>query len=385
MVIAGGGIGGLAAALACHRAGCDVSLCEQAHVFSEVGAGLQLGPNAVRVLDAWGLGDAARRVAARPLRLQVLDATSGQPLGGLRLGDAFRQRYRTDYLTFHRADLLQVLLQAVQEAGIPLHLQARVSQVLEDDAQVRIVCEDGRTYTGEGLIGCDGVWSQVRQHLLGDGRPVWTGHLAYRTLLVPGDLPAGLARDQVTVWLGPQLHAVAYPVRGGELFNLVVVIEGQHPGDPQSWDHEANGKILLQRLSHEDALLRNLVACAMQWKLWMLHDRDPVQGAHQMARGRIALLGDASHAMRPYQAQGAGMALEDAGELEFCLVQSGSSVPEALQRYAQARWQRNAWVQQRSRRNGRIFHADGLFRWARNIGMWLGGESLLDSPVLYGR
>lgn len=409
ILIAGGGIGGLAAALACRKAGADVQLVEQAASFGEVGAGLQLGPNAVRVLDLWGLGKALRDVAAFPQRLQVRDAADGRLLGAMRLGVDFKNRYGTDYLTLHRADLHQVLLTAVQASGVDLHLQTTVATVAAVNAiKSRAISEalisanchkegenTANTFTCEAhaLIACDGLWSRVRQQLLQDGRPLPTGHVAYRAMLAAADVPAGLATDQVTVWLGPQMHAVAYPVRGGALFNVVAIVhdamgspasirakEGDQ--DPENWNQSAHAEILLQRLSGLHKQLLNLISSASSWTRWVLHDRDPLLGPHQMAQGRIALLGDAAHPMRPYLAQGAAMALEDAQTLGHVL-RLQPDIPTALRAYAIARWARNARVQAQSRRNGRIFHATGPLRIARNLAMATLGESLMDTPWLY--
>lgn len=397
ILIAGGGIGGLAAALACHRAGCAVQVLEQAPAFAEVGAGLQLGPNAVRVLEQWGLGPAVRAVAAIPQRLQVRDAASGHVLGQMPLGTAFRQRYGSDYLTLHRADLQQLLLTAVQAtgcSGVQLQLQTTVKSIAEEADQISATDHNGMKYTAHALLGCDGLWSGVRQHLLHDGRPLPTGHLAYRAMLAADDVPSAMAQDQVTVWLGPRMHVVAYPVRGGALFNLVVIVHGNlsvdaAPSGHQGWNHPTTAKNVLERLSGAHSVLHNLITSAAEWRCWVLHDRDPLQGPRQMAQGRIALLGDAAHPMRPYLAQGAAMALEDAQAVAHALMSvqgnaaADDALPQALQTYAAARWQRNARVQATARRNGQIFHARGPLRTARNVAMAILGERLLDTHWLY--
>jgi salicylate hydroxylase len=192
---------------------------------------------------------------------------------------------------------------------------------------------------------------------------------------------------------------VHYPVRGGEWLNVVVIVQGRVDGDLQSWDHHANGADLQEVFEMSAKLLRDLIQAVTDgghkggpsWRLWPLNDRPPMSGAHQQAQGRVALLGDAAHPMRPYLAQGAGMAIEDAAELGFALAQAqspaqelGLDVPALLQRYAANRWERNARVQARSVRNGRIFHAQGPLRWARDASMKLLGEQLIDVPWLYG-
>jgi salicylate hydroxylase len=394
VVVAGGGIGGLACALALARAGGAVDLLEQARAWGEVGAGLQLGPNAVRVLDAWGLVAALRECAAFPEALHVRDAHSAATLGTLRLGERAAARYGQPYATVHRADLHALLLRAVQaEAGVRLHTGTRVASCESTAERVHVTCENEDRFEGEALIGCDGLWSRVRTQLLG-ARPVRvSGHLAYRGMVRSADLPVALRQNRVTAWLGPRLHVVHYPVRGGEWFNVVAVVHGVlgqgHGGppgsDPQSWSHEAQATDLRRAMGPACADLITMLDAVPGWKLWALNDRAPMQGAHEHAQGRIALLGDAAHPLRPYLAQGAAMALEDAWTIGRLCQQSAGAVdwPGLLARYARTRWQRNARVQARSARNGSIFHATGLVRLGRNMAMATLGEHLLDNPWLY--
>ena len=412
-LIAGGGIGGLAAALSASRVGWDVRLYERAPVFSEVGAGVQLSPNVVRVLHGWGLQAELARVAAFPNRLQVRDAVSGRELGVLLLGRQALQKYGAPYATIHRADLHDVLLQAVQaqdrvwlnlnncvagyaDSGREVILQTEAVAVPGDGSGARpLLSAPLPEVEGDALIGADGLWSRVRELMLNDAPPRVTGHLAYRAMLPQASLPERLRSQQVTAWLGPKLHVVQYPVRGGEWLNVVAIVQGQVEGDLQSWDHSANAADLQAATRLTAAPLRDLIQAVTDggnktdpaWRLWALCDRPPMSGAHQQAKGRVALLGDAAHPMRPYLAQGAGMAIEDAAELGSALAQAldpAFDVPAMLQRYALNRWQRNARVQARSVRNGRIFHAQGPLRWARDASMKLLGEKLLDMPWLYG-
>ncbi|MDO8718661.1 MAG: FAD-dependent monooxygenase [Polaromonas sp.] len=401
-LVVGGGIGGLAAALSASRAGWDVRLYERAPAFSEVGAGVQLGPNVVRVLHGWGLEAELARVAAFPDRLQVRDALSGQALGMLPLGARTRQRYGAPYATIARADLHGLLLGALQaRSNLWLNLSSAVARFADSGSVVTIKTTEGLEVEGDALIGADGLWSRVREQLLNDGPPRVTGHLAYRAMLPQASLPEALRSQQVTAWLGPRLHVVQYPVRGGDWLNVVAIVHGQVERDLQSWDHAAHAAGLQTALAHTAAPLRELIdavtACgeapgdeasaAVGWRLWPLCDRPPMTGAHQQAQGRVALLGDAAHPMRPYLAQGAGMAIEDAAELGRALglaQEPAFEVPALLQRYALRRWQRNARVQARSLRNGQIFHADGALRLARNASLQLLGEKLLDLPWLYG-
>ena len=394
-LIAGGGIGGLAAALSTSRAGWGVSLYERAQVFSEVGAGVQLGPNVVKVLHGWGLQDTLARVAAFPDRLQVRNAVSGRELGVLRLGGPMQKRYGAPYVTLHRADLHDVLLQAVQAQGnVRLNLNCAVAGYADSGREVTLQAPLLKV-GGDVLIGADGLWSRVRQQMLNDAAPRVTGHLAYRAMLPQTSLPTRLRSQQVMVWLGPKLHVVHYPVRGGEWLNVVVIVQGKVADDLQSWDHNANGADLKDAIQPTTTLLRDLIEAVTDggnqsgpaWRLWPLCDRPPMSGAHQHAKGRVVLLGDAAHPMRPYLAQGAGMAIEDAVELGAALalgLDPAFDVPAMLQRYAQNRWQRNARVQARALRNGQIFHAQGPLCWARDASMKLLGDKVMDLPWLYG-
>lgn len=387
VLIAGGGIGGLAAALACSRAGWDVRLFERSPVFSEIGAGIQMGPNVVRVLHDWGLAAGLDAVAAFPEHLQVRQAVGGTELAVLTLGQRMRQRYGAPYATIHRADLHQLLLGALQQRdAIWLNTEKTVMGFAETTEAVCVRLEDGLEVEGDVLIGADGLWSRMRAQLLGDGAPRVTGHLAYRALVSQASLPQALRSQQVTVWLGPQLHVVQYPVRRGEWLNVVAIVHGHVQGGLEDWDHGGNAADLQTALAGACTPLRALIEAVADWRLWVLCDRPPLGGAEQMACGRVALLGDAAHPMRPYLAQGAGMAIEDAAALGRELAQAEEGVMDPatlLRRYALNRWERNARVQARSLRNGELFHMDGLLGRGRDAALRLLGERLLDQPWLY--
>ncbi|MDB5965338.1 MAG: Salicylate 1-monooxygenase, partial [Polaromonas sp.] len=349
VLVAGGGIGGLAAALALSRAGCDVRLFERASTFSEAGAGIQLGPNVVSILQAWGLAAALDAIAARPRRLQVRSALSGQLLAQMPL-DTMAARYGAPYLAAHRGDLHALLLQAVQQTGTRLHTGKAITDFQQTAQAVTAVTADGLAVEADVLLGADGLWSTVRAQLLGDGPPRGTGHLAYRALVSQAALPDRLRTQDVTAWLGPRMHVVHYPVRGGAWLNVVAIVHGEVAAGAQDWDQAAHAADLSARLADVCAPLRDRVDAMPGWRLWSLHDRPPMGGAHQHAIGRVALLGDAAHPMLPYLAQGAGMAIEDAAELGHVLGLAGQAgnagfeVPALLQRYALNRWQRNAKV-----------------------------------------
>jgi salicylate hydroxylase len=386
LLVAGGGIGGLAAAVAARRAGWEARLFEQAAAFSEVGAGVQLGPNVTRILRGWDLlqGELAQQACA-PAALRVRDAIDGAELARMTLGAEFASRYGAPYLTLHRADLQSALLAAATGLGTRVHAGRRVDRVEELTAGVRL-SGGGDAVEGEALVVADGVWSTLRPAVAGPGAPTASGHLAYRGMVRQQDLPPALRSDEVTAWLGPRMHLVTYPVRGGEWLNAVCVVEGIVPRDPRGWDHAATLATLEASLGPVGTAARDAIRAMPAWGLWVLHDRRPVASADELARGRIALLGDAAHPMRPYLAQGAGMAIEDARELQRVLAVADDrvlDVPTALRRYALNRWPRVARVQSRSRRNGVIFHAGGLLRVGRNAALRVLGERLLDQQWLY--
>ncbi|HSO44111.1 MAG TPA: FAD-dependent monooxygenase [Rhodoferax sp.] len=401
VLIAGGGIGGLSAALACARAGAEVALFERSTEFSEFGAGIQLGPNVVKILYGWGLQDALHAVVACPDRLQVRSAITGSELGVLRLGEEIARRYGAPSYTIHRADLHVLLLAALQEqGGAALSLGSSVASFEQTDTDIALQLAHDEVARGDLLVGADGAWSVIRQQLLADGTPQPTGHLAYRALISQARLPEHLRTTQVTAWLGPKMHVVQYPVRSGEWLNVVAIVHGEVQGDMSCWDHSGNAAELQKRLSGTCKPLKDLIQAVPNWRLWALSIRPPMRSAQEQAQGRVALLGDAAHPMVPYLAQGAGMAIEDAAVLVRTLTRGGffdatattaadgsadpgNGVPALLQRYALQRWPRNARVPARALRNGTSFHASGLMGLGRNVAMKVLGEGLLDMPWLY--
>lgn len=389
VLVAGGGIAGMAAALGASHAGWDARLFERAAQFSEVGAGVQLGPNVVRRLQAWGLQKPLQQVAALPQQLVARSALDAKVLASAPLGASMVERYGAAYVTIHRADLHGVLYRAAQErVDIFINPGQEVAEILGTERVTTIRTAANKVVEGDALMLADGVWSQLRGPVLGDlSRPRVSGHLAYRAMLPMADVPLAWRGQEVGVWLGPRMHAVHYPVRGGELLNIIVIIEGPAPEDMEQWDHAANAHTLEQALqhcaSHLQDLVRSVAAAGAPWRLWPLSDRAPIQGPQAMAQGLVGLIGDAAHPMRPYLAQGAGMAIEDAAELQRALAMDDLEVELRLRRYAINRWERNARVQARSIRNGRIFHATGPVRWGRDVSMRLLGGKLMDVPWLY--
>ena len=389
MIIVGGGIGGLAAALACGQAGARPQVLERAATFSEVGAGIQMGPNVTRTLHAWGLAEDLQEIGFVPRKLDAKDTQTGQIIGTLRLGQRSLDTYGAPYFTVHRADLHRVLLKKIMSSGqAELRLDSEVEGLQQNADGIQISGTNLPASLTElsksaAMVGADGLWSKTRQFVVPPTAPRVTGLLAYRALVPMQSIPEKLRLQDVNVWVGPRVHAVLYPVKCGEYLNLVVVVQGPPPASLDDWDHTGNKQDLEAAMGPIHADLRNMLAAVPAWRLWPLCDRPPIKGPHEMVKGRIALLGDAAHPMRPFLAQGAGMAIEDAAELARSWARADLQVEDRLQMYAQARWARNAQVQQRSIRNGQIFHLQGPLRWGRNVAMKLMGEPLMDVPWLY--
>ena len=379
ILVAGAGIGGLAAALALSQQGADVQLLEQTQTLAEVGAGIQIGPNVTRILRDWGLEASLRQVACFPHALLARDARSGRELGHLPLGERSERVYGAPYACIHRADLHRLLHAAVQARAVPLHLNQRVVDVQLQGPGVAVRTGQGLWLRPTLLVGADGLWSRSRQALGLNEPPRFSGHLAYRGV-IPLATPA--ESPQVTVWMGPRLHIVHYPVQAGRALNVVAIVQGELPVNPEDWDHAAHAAHLFQALGPICRPLQQTLEAVPRWRLWALNDRPPLTSARQMGQGPLALLGDAAHPMRPYLAQGAGMAIEDAQVLAQCWAETGT-VAERVQRYAERRWLRNAQVQARAIRNGRIFHAHGPIRWGRNLAMGVLGAKVMDLPWLY--
>jgi salicylate hydroxylase len=319
----------------------------------------------------------------------VKDTQSGASLGVLRLGQRSVATYGAPYFSVHRADLHQVLFDKVVSSGVAeLHLNCEIDSVIQKGDQVILKGQGlpSGSMTGlsaEAMVGADGLWSATRQYVVPPTVPRVTGLVAYRALIPIQDLPEKLRTQDVNVWLGPKVHAVLYPVRRGEFLNVVVIVQGSDAAPLEDWDHAAHRRDLFAAMGNMHADLRGVLDAVVTWRLWPLCDRPPITGPQDMAKGRIALLGDAAHPMRPFMAQGAGMAIEDAAALADRWARTDLPLPERWALYAQARWARNARVQQKSIRNGRIFHMSGPLKWGRDMAMKVMGESLIDVPWLY--
>jgi salicylate hydroxylase len=382
ILIAGAGIGGLATALALARTGQRVTVLERAAQFAPIGAGIQLGPNAMKVLDSWGLREAVLAQACLPEAIAVSDVRSGRSIHRILLGAAVLQRYGQPYASVHRASLHTVLLNAVQqEANVQLLCDTAVLAVQQaPDATDVHVQTSSQAMRADALAAADGVWSSVRQAVFADGQPRATGHAAYRALLPMALVPPALRGGQVEVWWGADAHVVHYPVMGGQFLNLVVLSAQPVAQAAQSWANAVTADHVLASVPRACAALKNLLSAAQTWQSWHLYDRP---AARAWVQGRVALLGDAAHPMLPYLAQGAAMAIEDAQALAQC-VDAGQTMPGALQAYQQQRKARAERVVATARRNGWIFHLPAPWAQARNAVLAVKGTEVLGLPWLYG-
>lgn len=366
VLIAGGGIGGLAAALALARAGQRVRVLEQAATIGEIGAGVQLGPNAFAAFDALGVGDRCRALAVVTERMLMMDAVDATVVADVPLDDAFRRRFGNPYAVIHRADVHQALLDSVHlTEEIDLVTSTRVERFEADDCSVTVHDSAGGRHRGVALVGCDGVRSPVREVILGDPVRV-TGHVVYRAVVEALDFPADLRWNFPTIWVGPNCHLVHYPMRGGEQFNLVVTF---HSRKPEVWGVTDGSRE--EVLSHFDgihALPRQLLDLPQNWRRWATADREPVE---TWSQGRVTLLGDAAHPMMQYLAQGACTALEDAVTLGAAVRAHAGDWEGAFDRYQRSRVTRCARMVLSTREMGRLYHASGIERRVRND-LWRG-------------
>ncbi|MDM0078887.1 FAD-dependent monooxygenase [Variovorax sp. J2P1-59] len=387
VLVAGGGIGGLCAAVALARAGQSVDVLEQAPRFGEIGAGIQLGPNVTRRLNSLGLHDALAGVAARPDALVVRNAADNAVLARMPLGDVILRKYGAPFLCVHRVELHGVLLATAHDMPlVTLTTDARISRVVTRGESVSVGASGAREWRGDGLVGADGLWSIVRERVVASTLPPRpTGHTAWRALVPCDSLPVRLRSADVQAWLGGQLHAVVYPVRGGDWLSLVVIAESEMTAtDPSDWDQDSSAAALLHAMGNRCDGVRPLIEAMPAWRAWTVNSRPPVAGPDEMVNERIALLGDAAHPMVPHLAQGASMAIEDAVALADCVGDCGpGSLPDAFARYAAARWQRNARVQAQAKRDEDLFHSSGTMRLARDAALRVLGARLLDAPWLY--
>ncbi len=350
VLIAGGGIGGLALAVALARQGRQSLVLEARSAFAPAGAGIQIGPNGVHVLQVLGVAPHLAPFVGIPELIDVVTGLSGKRIATLPLGDWIAARHGAPYWVAHRADLHAALKTAADASPlIEIFTGFPINAIRDEGGQVEVSDDAGRTTKGAVLVGADGLWSKVREHIASGRAPVFAGASASR-VVIPAAAAGRLAGNAVGLWLSPKAHVVHYPLRGGSEIAAVVITE--ETWQSRVWDAEADRTQLNAHLAHFHDDLAHILMHAEGWRRWSLNRLAELPA---WTRGRVALLGDAAHPMFPYLAQGGVLALEDAIVLAQHL-SSGRPDAEALQRYADERRPRARRVQEASRRNGWIYH-----------------------------
>jgi len=363
ILIAGGGIGGLATALGLAQKGLDVLVLEKAPQLGEIGAGIQLGPNAFHAFDYLGVGEAARAMAVYVDKLRLMDALTAEEIMHIDLGEAFRARFKNPYAVVHRGDLHGVFLKACRaHPHIALRVDSEVAGYDQDDAGVSARLASGERVVGAALIGADGLWSNVRKELVADGPPRVSGHTTYRSVIPTDRMAEDLRWNAATLWAGPKCHLVHYPLSGWKVFNLVITCHNDAPepvaGKPVSKDEVMRG------FAHVHEKARQIIDLGLEWRLWVLCDREPVE---KWVDGRVALLGDAAHPMLQYMAQGACMAMEDAVCLSHMVEAFPGDFERAFEAYRARRIHRTTRMQVQSRVMGEhVYHPAGAHAELRN-------------------
>ncbi len=381
VLVAGGGIGGIAAALALVRQGFAVRVLEQAPELGEIGAGIQLGPNGFAAFDALGIGEIARAKAVYTDEMVMHDALDETLVGRIPTGEAFRKRFGNPYAVIHRADVHGSLLEGAKASDrIEVATSTQVQRIEQDDTGVTVFDARGNRHRGVALIGADGVKSAVRRQYVGDEARV-SGHVVYRAVVDRADFPKNLQWNAASIWVGPNCHLVHYPLRGGEQYNVVVTF---HSREQEEWSVREGSREEVQ--SYFEGICpraRQLIDLPKDWKRWATADREPIA---QWNYGRATLLGDAAHPTLQYLAQGACMAMEDAVTLGEALRVHDNDFAKAFELYQRSRVARTARIVLSAREMGRIFHAKGVERLVRN-GLWTGrsAERFYDAMEwLYG-
>ena len=368
VLVSGGGIGGLAAALALVRQGFHVQVFEQAPEIGEIGAGIQLGPNAFHAFDALGVGEKARGRAVYTDYMVMHDALDESLVGKIETGEAFRQRFGNPYAVIHRVDVHKSLLEGAVETGrVEFFTNTRIESIEQDEARKTVIAIDqnGKRWTGQALIGADGGKSVVRAQYVNDP-PRVTGHVVYRAVVDKADFPDDLKWNAASLWAGPKCHLVHYPLRGGEQYNVVVTF---HSREQEQWGMTDGSKEEVE--SYFQGICpkaRQLIELPKTWKRWATADREPIPN---WVFGRATILGDAAHPTTQYMAQGACMAMEDAVTLGEALRVSNNDWDAALQLYQKNRIARTGRIVLSGREMGRLYHAAGVERLIRNS-LWKG-------------
>lgn len=362
ILITGAGIAGLTSALALAKSGYRAEIFEKSPRLSEVGAGLQISPNASRILIDLGLGDKLDEFGVKPSALKLFNARNGHQLTSIPLAQIAEERYGAPYYVIHRADLQAMLLRAAKQSpDIKIHFDHAINEVASHTLGVTIQSWDGHEATGRALIAADGLHSYVRQRIVGDGDPSFAKYVAWRGMVPVDNIDPEFQKPFTGLWLSKSAHIVHYPVRGGKLINVVVIVRNDTP--QTGWANHGKRDELLSSLRHLAPQILSLIKGVDAWLTWALFDRGP---APLISRGQVTLVGDAAHPMLPFLAQGAAMAIEDAAAIADAISMSGDDFEGAFKRYEEKRLQRTARVQTTARRNGKIYHASGPIAFLRD-------------------
>ena len=374
ILIAGAGIGGLSLSIALARWGLTCRVLERRQEPTEAGAGIQLGPNAVKILNRLGVAERLEPAVGKPECLRVHDGGSGRLLAELPLGRWIAQRHHAPYWVAHRADLHAALREvAVSLPSVELITGCEVTGFDPLANGVSVRAADGRMFDGPVLVGADGLWSTVRRQLWPGLELLYSGKTAARAVIPSSQAPAAFRAPAVGVWLSPGGHVVHYPVRGGEEIALVAILKEPWPGE--GWGLPVDRDSLLGRLRIFSTKLMELLACAADWRRWPLYDPEPLAS---WSRGRVTLLGDAAHPVLPFLAQGGVLAIEDAEVLAAALSPWKSDPEQAIAHYERQRRPRAERIQAASRRNGRVYHLSGPAALARDLTLRLApGERIM--------
>jgi salicylate hydroxylase len=378
VVIAGAGIGGLTAALTLAREGFRVAVAERTHTLSPIGAGIQLSPNAGRILAELGLDAALAPLAVEPAAIEIRSGHNGRVIAAIPLGERARKRYGFPYRTIHRADLQSVLLAAVSDhAEIDLQLGAELVEFAAHARGLTAMLQHGDGSANDlpaaALVGADGIRSRIRAVMPG-ARPLQPARrTAWRAVVDIVDAPPEMAHDRVGLWLAPDVHLVHYPIRAGMQVNIVAIVKEDLADE--SWNAPGERSAIIERFRRWCEPARQIIATPAEWTRWSIASVDP-RGT--WAAGPVALLGDAAHAMVPFLAQGGAMAIEDAAVLARALGASPDDAAAAFRRYQALRQPRLRRVWRTSASTGDLYHMGSLTGGIRNLGMRLiGGKGLL--------
>lgn len=379
VIIVGAGIGGLVSALCLDAKGHKVKIYEQAEILSELGAGIQLSPNATKVLNYLGLFKDLEPYIFEPNSFQFLNFSTGKVISERKLGEAIKKDFNSPNYDIHRADLQRVLLNKIKVKNIDIHSNMKVTNV-GNNKNSAFIEVDGKEIQADLVIGADGIHSKVSDSLFGKKEIIYTGNVAWRMLIPVEILPENLILPDTTVWLGPNKHFVTYHVNGGKNLNCVCLVE-QDGWFNESWSEKGEIEELKKAYKGWNRTIETLLQHADPNTLykWALHDRLPMK---QWSKGRIIVLGDAAHPMLPFLAQGAAMAIEDGAVLANC-IDNFDEVEEALKYFEKIRKPRTSYVQSAARRNAKVLHLSGLAAILRNLVMGYIGNKIFKKLYSY--